>query len=112
MSDSTHSDDERHSVIDGINPLIALIIIITIAIIMVATTFTIFLRSNAYQTVQQIKAGTQVTSKNDLEGYDITSPIKANELDKLDSSLKSTLNSLDDENDFGQNGLSEKILGL
>lgn len=110
-ADITHNTEAPQSDV-GTNPLIALAIIIAIAIVMVIVCFIIFLKSSAYDTVKQINAGTSVASKSDLSTYDTTSPIKADELEKYSSSMSQRLNSLDDELDFGQNGLSNQALGL
>jgi hypothetical protein len=93
------------------NPLWALAFAILVGIAMVSITFLIFIKSSAYETVQQIQIG--ASKQADLgPGYDVTSPVNAKDIDAFNAKIESKLNSIDDNADFNESKVSEATLGL
>ena len=78
-------------------------IIITIAVsaVLVLLALLVFLKSGAYDTVQQISAAEDVLAES-IEGIDTTSPIQASDLQDYATSLPQRVKSLNDSEDFGQ----------
>ena len=69
------------------------------------------MNSGARLTISEINAGMSL-SNPDHSDIDATKPIKANDIDTYASSINSRIKNLDDNNDFGQNGVSDQTLGL
>ena len=90
------------------------LIIVTIAIsaLLVAISFGIFLRSGAFDTIQQITTASKTLAEDDLKGYDVTSPIQASDLLKYGESLDSRIRPLEGSEDFGPSQLDDSVLGI
>jgi hypothetical protein len=69
----------------------------------VFVSFTVFLKSGAYDTVKQISAAEDVLAES-IEGIDTTSPIQSSDLDDYANSLPQRVKLLNDAEDF--NGIS------
>jgi len=100
------------SKIEGFNPVLALSIIIGVSMVMVAVTFTIFVRSSAYATVKQIDKGQSIVHALDKSDIDTTSPIKANDIDEFAKTVDERLRTLDDAKDFSASDVSNQSLGF
>lgn len=98
--------------VEGSNPLVAISVAIGLAIVMVVVTFTVFIQSGAYTTVEQIKAGTKFARSIQMNGYDTKSPIKAADIAKYEQSLNQRLDSYSDTSDFSPSEISDAKLGL
>jgi hypothetical protein len=85
---------------------------ILLASTMVITTLFIFLKSNAYQTVKQIQTGVEVINSLNSDDIDITTPIKANDIDEYSNIFQQKIKILDDYTDFGPSDTSENALGM
>lgn len=96
---------------DGISIFWVVVIVIGISAALVLVSFTIFLNSGAYSTVKQITAAAQTLQKDDLEGYDTTSPIRADTLGSYMRGLEAKVQGLDDSKDFRQDLLDKEDLG-
>lgn len=96
----------------GTNPLIAIGIAIFIAFIMVTATTVIFLHSDAYTTVKQIKIGNEAVKSLDKTLLDTDSPINAQDIDNYSLSIYQRLKAIDDYTDFGPEAVSDSALGL
>ncbi|HOR23368.1 hypothetical protein KBB76_00020 [Candidatus Saccharibacteria bacterium] len=88
-----------------------ILVAVMVAIVMVSFTTVAFLKSEAYATVKQIQVGSQRHNYLD-EDIDVTSPIKASDIDEYQTSFRERLHSLDDNKDFGPTNLSDENLGL
>ena len=80
---------------------INIIITISISAVLVLISFVIFLKSGAYDTVQQISAAADVLATS-VEGIDTTSPIQASDLEEYAQSLQQRVKALDDAEDFNK----------
>jgi hypothetical protein len=87
-------------------------VVVSLALLMVAATTTVFLRSGAYTTVKQIQIGSRLTDTFDNHGLDVTSPIKSTDIDVLSDSVLARVRSLDDATDFDGADVSDTALGL
>ena len=101
------SDSENY----GISLTWVVFIVIGISASLVIFSFSIFLNSGAYDTVKQISAASSTLAKDDLEGYDTTSPIRADILNNYSQNLNEKIEDLDDEKDFSAGFLDEASLG-
>lgn len=109
---TSHSNSTQADPIQGFNPVLAIGIIIGIAVIIVAVTFTIFIKSSAYVTVKQVKKGKSIVHALDKTDLDTTSSIKANDIDLFSQSVDRQLRLLEDASDFSASGVSDQKLGL
>jgi hypothetical protein len=87
--------------IQKLNLLWVVIITIGISSVLVLLSFTIFLKSGAYDTVQQISAAENVLATS-VEGIDTTSPIQASDLEEYAQSLPQRVKLLNDAEDFSK----------
>jgi hypothetical protein len=95
----------------GISLTWVVFIVIGISASLVILSFSIFLNSGAYDTVKQISAASSTLAKDDLEGYDTTSPIRADILNNYSKNLDEKVDGLDDQEDFSDSFLDETSLG-
>ncbi|MCU0667139.1 MAG: hypothetical protein MUF85_00780 [Patescibacteria group bacterium] len=84
---------------------------ISAAIIMVTVSFVIFIQSGAYSTVKFINKSNGIKTK-DLEDYNTTSPIQADDLLKYGDTLNNKIKPLLYSEDFSQEQLSDSSLGI
>jgi flagellar basal body-associated protein FliL len=106
-SNETQNKVER----DGPSIYIAILVAGGVAAVLVAFTFTLFVRSSTYGIVENIQANEQV--KNDgLEGYDTTSPVKTVDIDETLKGIENTVNKLDTDSDYGPQDVTSEALGL
>lgn len=96
----------------GANPLLAIGMAVGVAVLMITATTISFIRSDAYDTVKQIKTGSKMVQLINRDGLDILSPIKAADIDIFAQDFNKQLRSLDDYEDFGPNAVSDTSLGL
>jgi cell division protein FtsL len=96
---------------NGVSILWVVGTVISLSIALVVVSFMIFLNSSAYDTVKQITAASKTLQKDDLEGYDTTSPIRASDLGDYSRSLKAKVDNLNDEQDFSNEKISKEALG-
>lgn len=96
----------------GFNPIIAIGLAITVAVVMVTVTFIVFINSGAYKTVKQIQVGTKLARSIKPEGYDSTSPIKSADIDSYSQKLNSRVDKYNNQADFGPTNISDPALGL
>lgn len=102
--------DERQER-DGVSLYIAIVVAAGLAAILVTITFTMFLNSSTYATVQKIQANEQI--RNDgLNDYDTTSPVKAVDIEETLKGIENTVNKLDTQSDYGPDRVSPEALGL
>lgn len=94
-------DEVQLSTIQKLNLLWVVIITIGVSIVLVLLSFTIFLRSGAYDTVKQISAAEDVLAES-IEGIDTTSPIQASDLEEYANSLPQRVKVLNDAEDFNK----------
>jgi hypothetical protein len=104
-------EEHREHVLEGMNPVTAIIGAIVIAAAMVVVTFTVFVNSTAYATVKQIQIGTKIvqTLSSDI---DTKSPIKADDITQYQKSVEQRTATMDDASDFANADLSDQALGL
>lgn len=96
---------------NGISILWVVGTVISLSTALVIISFLIFLNSSAYDTVKQITAASKTLQKDDLDGYDTTSPIRASDLGDYSRSLKAKVDNLNDEQDFSNETISKEALG-
>lgn len=101
---------EQHQT--GGNLVSAIVVAISVALIMVLTTFLIFINSSSYTTVKQIQSGSRIARAIQSSDVDTRSPIKADDIDVYQKSIDQRLNNFDDGTDFGSNSVSDQLLGL
>ena len=105
-----HGDIEKK--LEGLHPMTAIMGAVTISIVMVFIPFMMFLHSSAYETVKQIKIGTQLSAANLNSSYDVTSPVNAIDIANYEATLKQKLSGINNSADFNQNDISNQTLGL
>jgi len=103
--------DQSHGK-NGTNLLWAIGISVLIAILMVVATTYSFYQSGAYTTVKQIQTGTKLVNSLDIGELDAKAPINASDIDEYARSINLKLKALNDQADFGPQGLSDASLGL
>jgi cell division protein FtsL len=89
-----------------------IIMTILIAVILVVVSFAIFLKSGAYDTVRQIIIASNTLAEDDLKGYDVRSPIQADDLRQYGKTLDIRIKTLNDNEDFNQQSISDNALGI
>jgi len=96
------------------SPLLAIGIAVLVATIMTIVTTLIFLNSGAYTTVKQIQTGSEIITPYQLSqvGIDTSKPIKASDIDDYASTIQKSLQTLNDNQDFGPVPVSDNSLGL
>ena len=77
----------------------------------VIITFTMFLKSPTYKTVQAIQANARIDGSA-LGDYDTTSPVKTADIDETIRGIENKMNSLDNIENYGPDALSDTSLGL
>jgi hypothetical protein len=77
----------------------------------VIITFTVFLRSSAYETVQAIQANSKIDGSS-LGDYDTTSPVKTADIDETIRGIENKMNSLDNIENYGPDAVSDTSIGL
>lgn len=85
--------------------------VVALSLTLVALAFISFIGSGAYDTVQQITAAKQSLQEDDLDGYDTTSPLRADTIGAYSRTIADKVNGLDDEKDFNQDLLDKNDLG-
>lgn len=96
---------------DSTTLYIALVTMVCVAAGFVAITFTIFLNSKAYKTVQDIQTSEKATGSS-LGDYDTTSPVKSIDINETLKLIENKLNGLDNSSDYGPDATSDSVLGL
>jgi hypothetical protein len=104
--------NELENKLEGLHPVVAIASAVGISLIMVVTTFTMFIHSGAYKTVKQIQVGSQLTAASLGGSYDVTSPVNAVDISNYEVILKQKLSSIDNQADFSESALSPQALGL
>jgi|GEM_PF-495497 hypothetical protein len=105
-----HGDIEKK--IEGLHPGTAIAGAVVISFMMVLIPFIMFLHSSAYDTVKQIKIGSQLSAANLNGSYDVTSPVNAIDIANYEATLKQKLTTINNNADFNQNDISNQTLGL
>ena len=95
---------------NGINLIWVISAVTLISFVLVLVSFIFFINSGAYDTVRQISAATDILEKDDLEGYDITSPIQANDIDVYSETLNARVKNFNSD-EFSNEIISEEKLG-
>jgi hypothetical protein len=96
---------------DNASLYIALVVAAGLAVILVIITFSMFLRSSTYATVQKIQANEQV--RNDgLSDYDTTSPVKIVDIDETLKAIDNTFNGLNPQAEYGPEQVNLEALGV
>lgn len=108
MRDIISLDQKVHDT----NPVSALIVVVVAAILMIVFTTTLFLRSDAFNTVKQIQAGIKATDKSDLSNYDTTTPVKSEDIDNFSKNLELKLAPINNENDYSASAVDYGSLGI
>jgi len=101
---------EQHQT--GGNLMSAIVVAIAVALVMVITTFLIFINSSSYTTVKQIQSGSRIARAIQSGDVDTRSPIKADDIDLYQKSVDQRLSTFDDGTDFGSSDVSDQSLGL
>jgi hypothetical protein len=97
---------------DGISIAWIISAVIGLSVLMVITSFMMFIRTGgAYNTVKQISAASNTLQKNDLEGYDTTSPVRADTLGAYMKIVDDKVMNFDDEVEFKLDILDKRDLG-
>ena len=104
--------NELETKLEGLHPIIAIAAAVFISLVMVATTFTMFIHSGAYNTVKQIQVGSQLTAASLGDSYDVTSPVNAIDIINYEAILKQKLSTIDNQTDFNSGAISPQTLGL
>lgn len=96
---------------DGASLYIALVVAAGLAALLVIITFTMFLNSSTFGTVQKIQSNEQI--RNDgLNDYDTTSPVKIVDIDETLKAIDNTINQLNPQSDYGPEQVSPESLGI
>lgn len=96
---------------ESVSLYVAIAAMAGVAIVLVIITFTMFLNSQTYVTVQKIQANSKIDGSN-LADYDTTSPVKTADIDETIKGIENKINSLDNDADYGNEAVSNKALGL
>ena len=105
-----HGEIEKK--LEGFHPITAIVGAVIFSFLMVLVPFVMFLHSSAYDTVKQIKIGTQLSAANLNSSYDVTSPVNAIDIANYEATLKQKLSGINNSADFNQNDISDQTLGL
>jgi len=105
-----HGEIEKR--IEGLHSGVAVAGAAAISLAMVLIPFIMFLHSPAYETVKQIKVGSQLSATNLNGSYDVTSPVNAIDIINYETTLKQKLAIINNNTDFNQNSISNETLGL
>jgi hypothetical protein len=82
-----------------------------VVVAFVLITFSMFLRSSAYETVKNIQANTKINGSS-LGDYDTTSPVKAADIEETVRGIENKIDGLDNSADYGPESVSDANLGL
>ncbi len=96
---------------DNASLYIAIAFMALIAACFVAITFTMFLRSSTYATVQAIQANSKIDGSA-LSDYDTTSPVKTADIDETIRGIENKMNSLNNQENYNPDDLNDSALGL
>jgi hypothetical protein len=96
---------------DGASLYVAIGVMMCIAAAFVVVTFTMFINSSAYKTVQDIQANAKINGPG-LSDYDTTSPVKTADIDETIKGIENKMQSLDNQADYGPDGVSDSALGV
>jgi hypothetical protein len=96
---------------DSASLYLAIAVMALIAACFVTITFTMFLRSSTYKTVQSIQANSKVDGSA-LGDYDTTSPVKTADIDETMRGIENKMNGLDNQENYGPDALSDSSIGL
>ena len=93
------------------NPVIAIAVAILLALILSGLSLVSYLRSDTRKTVQLIQKPSS-DSSDTISSIDTTSPLKASDLDTIQTDALKDLDSVSDTTDFSPNDLTDAALGL
>jgi hypothetical protein len=96
---------------DSASLYLAIAFMALIAACFVAITFTMFLRSSTYKTVQSIQANSKIDGSA-LGDYDTTSPVKTADIDETIRGIENKMNSLDNQENYNAESLNDSSIGL
>ncbi len=94
------------------NPVVAIVGAITLSLLMVSVTFVLFLRSSAYETVQQLHDESLLQPVDLGPGVDTTSPVKGTDIDAFGAKIEQRARAFNDTTDFDTDELSEEAFGF
>lgn len=95
---------------DSISLYVAIAAMAGVAATFVVITFSMFLHSQAYKTVQDIQTSSKINGSI-LGDYDTTSPVKTADIDETIKGIENKIDSLDNEADYGSSSVSDEALG-
>lgn len=96
---------------DNVSLYVAIAVMTALAVTSVLITFSLFLRSDAYKTVQKIQANEKLDGSA-LSDYDTTSPVKPADIEETVKGIQNKIEGLDNNADYGNDGVSDSTLGI
>lgn len=96
----------------GTNPVFAIGVAISIALVLSGINLMVFLRSETVETVRLIQEQTANDSNSGFEGIDTTTRPSEEDIDKIKNEITDYLNSISDQSDIQESQLSDQTLGL
>jgi uncharacterized protein HemX len=96
----------------GTNPVFAIGVAITIALVLSGINLMVFLRSETVETVRLIQEQTANDSNSGFEGIDTTTRPSEEDIDKIKNEITDYLDSISDQSDIQESQLSDQTLGL
>ncbi len=96
----------------GTNPVFAIGVAITIALVLSGINLVVFLRSETVETVRLIQEQTANDSDSGFEGIDTTTRPSEEDIETIKNEITDYLNSISDQSDIQESRLSDQTLGL